>query len=239
MRYELHYWPGIPGRGEFVRLALEDAGASYIDTARASPEGMAAMERLLDDASLETPPFAPPFLKAGPLLIGQTGNILLYLGGRHGLAPKSERGRLWVHQLQLTVADLVAEVHDSHHPISGELYYKDQKKEAAKRAKDLRENRLPKFLGYFDRVLAANPKKKGWLAGAQRSYADLSLFHLIEGLRYAFPNAMHPLDRKHPRLGALHDRVAARPRIAAYATSGRKQPFNEDGIFRHYPELDP
>jgi glutathione S-transferase len=233
MRYELYYWPGIQGRGEFVRLALEEASAPYTDVARGD---MAAMLLLLNGKGLSTPPLAPPFLKAGKLLIGQTANILLYLGDHHGLAPKSEAGRLWTHQLQLTIADLVAEVHDAHHPISGGLYYKDQKPEAARRTQALRDERLPKYLGYFSNVLAQG--KGGWLGGRKMTYADLSLFQIVAGLRYAFPKCMKRLETENPALTTLHDRVAAGPHIAAYLKSSRRLPFSTEGIFRHYPELD-
>jgi glutathione S-transferase len=239
MRYELYYWPTIQGRGEFVRLALEDAGAAYTaaytDVARGSA-GMAKMMRLLDDTKVAYPPFAPPFLKAGKLLIAQAANILLYLGARHGLAPKAEAGRLWAHQLQLTVADLVQEVHDTHHPIASSLYYADQKPEAKRRSADFLDNRVPKYLGYFERVLAR--QRGSYLLGARLSYPDLSLFQIVEGLRYAFPNAMPRIEKKHRRVVAVRDAVAARPRIKAYLASERRIPFNEDGIFRHYPELD-
>ena len=228
MRYELYYWPSIQGRGEFVRLALEDAGADYVDVAR-RPRGMAAMMRLME--STAQPPFAPPFLRAGTLLIGQSANILLYLGSRLGLAPKSEPGRLWLHQLQLTIADWVVEAHDVHHPIGSGLYYEQQKREAKRRAEDFRINRLPKFLDYFG-ALAAQKRR------ARISYVDLSLFQMIAGLRYAFPREMARLERRRAWAAALHDRIAARPRIAAYLASPRRIPFNESGIFRHYSELD-
>ena len=235
MRYELYYWPGIQGRGEFVRLALEDAGADYLEVAR-RPRGMTAMSRFMESRSVKRPPFAPPFLKAGELVVGQTANILFFLGPRLGLAPKSDAGRLWAHQLQLTIADWVGEVHDSHHPIAGGLYYEDQKREAKRRAKNFTAERLPKFLHYFEQVLARNGGRA--LLGNAVSYVDLSLFQMIEGLRYAFPRTMTKQERKHRRVIALHDRVAARPRLAAYLASERRLPFNQDGIFRHYPELD-
>ena len=237
MRYEFYYWPGIQGRGEFVRLALEEAGADYVDVARGEG-GMAAMMRLMEDERVERPPFAPPFLKAGRLLIGQTANILLFIGARHGLAPKDEAGRLWTNQLQLTVADLVVEAHDTHHPIAVSLYYEDQKPAARRRAEDFRRNRIPKFLGYFERVLERNPRGDRHLVGARLTYADLSLFQVVEGLDYAFPRAMKRLAKRYPKVMALHDRVAARPRIKAYLASDRRIPFNEEGIFRHYAELD-
>ncbi len=233
MRYELYYWPEIQGRGEFVRLALEEAGADYVDVAR-TKGGMSTMMRLLETG--ERPPFAPPFLRAGKLLIAQTAEILLYLGARHDLAPKGEVGRLWVHQCQLTLADFLVEVHDTHHPIASGLYYENQKSEAKRRAADFLANRLPKFLGYFENILARNPR--GGLAGAKLCYADLSLFQMVEGLFYAFPNAMARRRSQYPRIFALRDRVATRPRVAAYLESERRIPFNEKGIFRHYPELD-
>jgi len=240
MPYELYYWPSIPGRGEFVRLALEEAGAGYVDVARLSDDGatgMSAMLQMLEDETLARPPFAPPFLRAGRQIIAQTANILLFLGERHGLAPRSAPGRVWVHQLQLTLADFVSEIHDAHHPISGNLYYDDQRVEARWRTADLLDARAPKYLGYFERVLAQNGSG-GWLAGARRSYADLSLFQVVAGLRYGFPRAMGRLEKAYPRVTALHDRVAARPRVRAYLDSERRIAFSEDGIFRHYPELD-
>jgi glutathione S-transferase len=234
MRYELYYWPGIQGRGEYVRLALEDAGADYVDVAR-SERGMAAMMRMMEARSA-TPPFAPPFLKAGKLVIGQTANILLYLGSRHGLAPKAEAGRLWVHQLQLTVADFVVEIHDTHHPIGVSLYYEDQRAPAKKRTGEFWNERVPKYLGYFERLLQSN--RGVYLTGRRATYADLSLFQIVEGLRYAFPKRMRAFERRIPGLVDLHDRVAARPNIKAYLSSERRIAFNEDGIFRRYKALD-
>lgn len=235
MRYELYYWPSIQGRGEYVRLALEEAGAAYRDVAR-SGAGMAAMMRLMESERLKQPPFAPPFLKAGKQIIAQTANILLYLGARHGLAPASEAGRLWAHQLQLTVTDFVSEVHDTHHPIATDLYYEDQRREAKLRARYFRQSRIPKYLGYFEDVLERNGGRH--LIGGRVTYPDLSMFQLVEGLRYAFPKAMKRVEKKTPLLVGLHDRVAERPRIASYLTSKRRIPFNEDGIFRRYPALD-
>jgi len=237
MRYELYYWSSIQGRGEFVRLALEEAGADYVDVAR-EEGGEAAMLRLLDGEEVARPPFAPPYLKAGALLIGQTANILLYLGGRLGLAPAPEAGRLWAHQLQLTIADFVDEAHDTHHPIASSLYYEDQRKEARARARDFLQSRAPKYLGYFERVLGRNAAGDGHLVGGTLSYPDLSVFQVVAGLRFAFPRAMAGLEPKYPRVIALHERIVARPRIAAYLASDRRIPFNQDGIFRHYPELD-
>jgi glutathione S-transferase len=241
MRYELYYWPTIQGRGEFVRLALEEARADYVDVARGSKRegaGVPALLELLDGKTVEHPPFAPPFLKAGPLLIGQTANILLFLGERHSLAPRSLAGRLWANQLQLTLADFLVEAHDTHHPIASGLYYEDQREEARRRADDFLKTRAPKFLAYFERVLTKSSGKAAWLAGKSLTHPDLSLFQTVAGLRYAFPQAMARLERKCPRVVELHDRVAARSRIAAYLASDRRIPFNEEGIFRHYPELD-
>lgn len=241
MIYQLYYWPGIQGRGEFVRLALEEAGAEYLDIARMPQEqggGVAAMMKLLEDAEVECPPFAPPFLKAGRRLIGQTANILLFLGPRLGLAPRDAVGRLWTHQLQLTLADFVLEIHDTHHPVGGGLYYAEQKAEARRRSRDFVAYRLPKFLGYFERVWARNAQSDKWLVGKQLSYVDLSMAQVIAGLRYAFPRASKRALRGCPGLRALHDQVFARPRIKRYVASGRRLAFNNDGIFRHYPELD-
>ena len=235
MDYQLYYWPTIQGRGEFVRLALEEAGAAYADVAR--EEG--GMQLLLDAmASDAHPPFAPPFLRAGKLTIGQTANILLFLGARHGLAPDSEQGRLWVHQLQLTIADLVVEAHDTHHPVAASLYYEDQSGEAKRRAADFLQQRVPKFLGYFEHILERHAGHGSFLAGRQFSYADLSLFQVMEGLHYAFPRAVAAHEHAWPRLADLRTRVAARPNISAYLASPRRIPFNQQGIFRHYPELD-
>jgi glutathione S-transferase len=238
MAYELYYWPEIQGRGEFVRLALEDAGAAYIDVARqpAKGGGVPAMMALLDGKLVTHPPFAPPFLRSGKLLIGQSANILLYLGARHGLAPVNEAGRLWTHQLQLTIADLVGEAHDTHHPIASSLYYDDQRPEATRRAADFRQSRMPKYLGYFENVLERSGGRH--LLGRRLTYADLSLFQIVEGLRYAFPKAMARLEKKIPRVIDLHDGVFQRPRIKAYLGSERRIAFNEMGIFRQYAELD-
>jgi glutathione S-transferase len=235
MRYELYYWPEIQGRGEFVRLALEEAGASYLDVAR-DKGGTEAMFKLMEGKRVKCPPFAPPFLKAGKLVIGQTANILLFLGARHGLAPRDEAGRLWVHQMQLTIADFVVEAHDTHHPIGSGLYYEDQKKESKRRAADFLKNRAPKYFGHFEDVLARNRGK--YLLGRRLCYADLSVFQIAAGMRYAFPNATAKLEKKLPRVVALHDLVAQRPRIAAYLAADRRIDFNEYGIFRHYAELD-
>ena len=234
MRYELYYWPSIQGRGEYVRLALEEAGADYIDVARRG-SGTARMMAMMNDKRSDTPPFAPPFLKAGKLVIGQTANILLYLGGRHRLAPKAEAGRLWVHQLQLTIADFVVEIHDTHHPLGPTLYFEDQRPAAKRRTREFRDERLPKFLDYFEGLI---DRGGPYLTGRRLTYADLSLFQIVEGLRYAFPRTMKRFERNVPGVIALRGRVAERPNIAAYLASDRRIAFNEDGIFRHYKALD-
>ena len=239
MTFELFYWPGIQGRGEFVRLALEAAGAEYVDVARApAPRGgVPAMRKLMAAKTTPRPPFAPPFLRHGEVLIGQTANILLYLGPLLGLAPAGEADRLWAHQVQLTIMDVVNEVHDTHHPISSGLYYEDQRDEAARRAEAFRAGRAPLFLGWLERLLAGRPPRR-YLVGDAPGYPDLSLFQVVAGLRYAFPRAMARLEPAVPRCVALHDRVAALPRVAAYLASPRRIAFNNDGIFRRYPELD-
>jgi len=240
MQYRLYYWPEIQGRGEFVRLALEEAGAPYIDVARESGPGLGvpAMMKLMDARRVRHASFAPPFLQAGRLLVGQTANILLFLGPRHGLTPKAEEGRLWTHQLQLTISDFIAEAHDTHHPVASSLYYEDQKLEARRRAASFRGERIPKFLGYFEQILARNPRGQRYVTGTKLTYADLSLFQIMAGLRFAFPRAMNTAARRYRRLTALTDMVASRPSIARYLASERRIPFNQEGLFRHYPELD-
>ena len=234
MRYQFYYWPEIQGRGEFVRLALEDAGAAYDDVARKA-DGENRMMAMMNGRD-KHPPFAPPFLKAGKLVIAQSAEILFYLGPRLKLGPRAEADRLWLHQLQLTVMDFVKEIHDTHHPLGGEFYYEDAKPEAKRFTDNFLEVRAPKYLGYFERVL----KKSGgaYALGRKVAYADLSLFQLIEGLRYAFPRAMTRIERDVPRVVAVRDRVAERERVKKYLASPRRIPFNEMGVFRHYPELD-
>lgn len=251
MSYELFYWPGLQGRGEFVRLALEEAGADYVDVARmppadssgdADPEGteagLATMMSILQSDTEPYIPFAPPFLRDGTMIVAQTANILLYLGPRLGLAPHDEAQRHWVHGLQLTIADVVTEAHDTHHPIASSLYFEEQRDAAQERAADFIANRIPKFMHYFERVLRQNPAGPRHLAGKTLTYADLSMFQLIDGLRYAFPRAMKDFAKQYPQLAALHDAIRARPRIAAYLASPRRVRHNESCIFRHYPELD-
>ncbi len=233
MAYDLWYWPSLQGRGEFVRLALEAADIPYVDRARDSDE-----EGLMADMKARTGrvPFAPPYLDTESGAIAQVANILLYLGERHDLAPAALADRLWLHQLQLTIADLVAEVHNVHHPVAMMDYYDDQKPEAARAAAQFREERLPKFLDHFEGAAQANPGD--WLIDDRWTYGDTSLFQLVEGLRYMFPRRMKTLAPDHPNLIRIRDRVADLPGIRAYLESDRRIAFNTDGIFRHYPELD-
>ncbi len=241
MPYELHYWPGIQGRGEFVRLALEAAGVPYVDVARGDAsvgQGVPALLHYLQDLSVVRPPLACPVLVDGKQVIGQTAAILLYLGPRLKLVGASEADRLWTHQIQLTIADAVDQAHNTHHPVGSGLYYEEQKPEALRAAKEFRSQRIPKFLGWLEAVLARNPKGHRYLVGARLSYVDLSLFQLVEGLLYAFPKATRRALKKTPLVLALHDRVAQHRRVSAYLRSERRIPFNEDGIFRRYPELD-
>jgi glutathione S-transferase len=237
-RYELFYWPEIQGRGEFVRLALEQAGADYVDVARTAKRGVNEMIALMNDPKRQSQPFAPPFLRAGKVVIGQTANILLFLGPRLKLSPRDEAKSLWVHQLQLTIADWVGETHDTHHPIGGGLYYEEQKRAAKRRAAEFTAERLPKFFPYFEAILKRNAGSGPYLLGRTLTYADLSLFQMVAGLRYAFPKTMARLEPKYPHTVQLHNRIAALPRIKAYLASSRRLPFNQEGIFRHYKELD-
>jgi glutathione S-transferase len=238
MAYKLWYWPTIQGRGEFVRLALEGAEIEYQDCARdVGEDGLMAD---LNDRTGRTP-FAPPYLElpgseSGALVIAQVANILMYLGERHGLAPSNMADRLWLNQLQLTIADLVAEVHNVHHPVAMMDYYDDQKPEAARAAKQFREDRITKFLGHFEDAAQANPGD--WLIDHKWTYADTSLFQVIEGLRYMFPERMRTLEPDYPNLVRIHGQVATLPGIKAYLKSDRRLAFNTDGIFRYYPELD-
>ena len=233
MQYELYYHAANPGRGEFIRLPLEEAKADWVDVAR-TPGGTEKVTRFMQDAAERHPPFAPPFLRHGELIVGQTANILLYLGPLLKLAPDDEQGRLWTHQLQLTISDLVQAIQHTHHPIAHGAYYDDQKPEALAYTKAFFAERIPKFFGYFERVLGGREH----MVGDRLTYVDLSIFFLLEGLRFSFPKRMKSAESAFPGIVALHDRVAARPNIAAYQKSPRHMAFNERGVFRYYPELD-
>lgn len=237
MVYKLYYWPHLQGRGEFVRLALEEAAAPYEDVAR-GPGGLGKMMAFMEDENEQHPPLAPPFLKDGDRVISQTAAILFHLGPKLGLAPEDEAQRLWAQEIQLTIDDLISEVHDTHHPVGGGLYYEDQKPEALRRSEGFRKRRIPKYLGWLENILRRNPEGSAHLVGGSLSYADLSLFQVVEGLTYAFPRATARVLPSTPHVAAVHRAVAERPRIKAYLASERRLPFNEEGIFRHYPELD-
>jgi len=241
MAYELYYWPTIQGRGEFVRLALEAAGATYVDVARGAADagqGVPAMQRALRSHTQTQPPFAPPFLKDGDVLIGQTAAILNHIAPALRLVARNDRMRVWTQQIQLTIADMVTEAHDTHHPLDAGLFYEDQKPEALRRAKGFCSARMPKYLQWFESIIVRNPAGSRHLVGGRLSYADLSLFQLIEGLRYAFPKAARQALTSTPAVVQLIERVAALPKVAAYLRSERRIAFNEQGIFRRYPELD-
>jgi len=237
MTYELYYWDGLQGRGEYVRLALEDAGADYVDVAR-TDGGTDKMMDFMHGRHGSEMPFAPPFLKDGDIIVSHVANILHYLGPKLGLVPEDEQGRIFAHGLQLTIADFVMEVHDTHHPISTMDYYEDQRQEAKARSRAFLKHRVPKFVGYFERIIKANPANNGHAVGDALTYVDLSLFQIAEGLAYAFPRAMKDFDKDYPNVARLRDVVRKRPKITAYLASKRRLAFNESGIFRHYPELD-
>jgi glutathione S-transferase len=240
--YALYYWPSLPGRGEFVRLVLEQAGVAYDDVARrpaAEGGGVPAIMAQLRGTGPGLRPLAPPVLVHGRLRLAQMPNICAWLGARHGLVPDGDDVRAEAMQLQLTIADLVVEAHDTHHPVGKGDYYEDQKAEAKRSAAQFLEQRLPKFLRWFESVLEANPHGQGrHLLGASLTYVDLSMDQLLRGLAYAFPRAFEALIPEIPGLIALRDHVDGLPRIAAYRASPRCIPFNESGIFRRYPELD-
>ena len=238
MAYELYYWDGIQGRGEFVRLALEEAGADYVDVTREPGRGTDEMMKFLKSADESQIPFAPPFLRDGDRIISHVANILFYLGPKLGLAPEDEALRWFANGLQLTITDFIAEVHDTHHPIATSKYFEEQKEEAKARTTEFIRHRVPKFLGYFERVLNQNPAGSDHIVGEAISHVDLSLFQVVQGLRYAFPKAMRDHSERYPALTRLHDAVKARPRITTYLNSPRRLAFNEHGIFRRYPELD-
>ena len=241
MVYELYYWPHIQGRGEVVRLALEAGDADYIDIARNADSVEAGREKILEKINEESatrPPFAPPFLIDGDIVVAQAANILFYLGPKLGLAPSSETERIFAHQLQLTITDLLMEVHDTHHPISNALYYEEQKEESVQRASGFIDNRIPKYMNYFEKVLKNNPSHSGWLIGDKMTYVDLSLFQVVQGLRYAFPKGFKKYEKRCLSVLSLNDKVFLDNKVSKYLSSDRRIPFNKSGVFRYYPELD-
>ncbi|HMJ13827.1 MAG TPA: glutathione S-transferase [Polyangiaceae bacterium] len=237
-RYELYYWPMIQGRGEFVRLVLEDADQAYVDVARL-PEneggGMPALRRALSEAPLA---FAPPILKYDGTWISQTTNICAFLAARHGRMPAGEGAERLASHLAATVYDFATEIHNVHHPLGSSLYYEDQKAEALRAAAAFLGHRLAKFLGFFERCIEQNAAAEPWLLGNALSYPDLWLFQIVEGLCYAFPKAMAARLPTHAKIARAREAVRTRPRLAAYLASERRIAFNEHGLFRHYPELD-
>lgn len=240
--YALYYWPSLPGRGEFVRLVLEQAGVAYDDVARrptAEGGGVPALMAQLRGDGPGLRPLAPPVLVHGRLRLAQMPNICAFLGARHGLVPDDEPAKAEAMQLMLTVADLVVEAHDTHHPVGKGDYYEDQKPEARRYAAQFVAQRLPKFLRYFESVLQANQQgQRRHLLGGSVTYVDLAMDQLLRGIEYAFPRAFARLEPEIPGLLALRGHVDELPRIAAYRASPRCIPFNETGIFRRYPELD-
>ncbi|KAL8377496.1 hypothetical protein RB595_008259 [Gaeumannomyces hyphopodioides] len=241
--FHLIYWPGFPGRGEFVRIALEEAGIAYKDTAH-QVDGMSVMQAQLAGDDKNPPVFAVPALRHGDVLISQTPNILQYLGEVAGLAPTAAAGgagRHHVHALALTALDGFGdEVHGTHHPVDVAAYYDDQRAEALRYARVYVGGRLPKFLAYFEGVLAAPTSGAGpWLYGGRLTYADLALYHGLDGVHFAFPKAVAKAKEsgKYGRVFALYDAVKERPNIKAYLASERRQKYS-DGLFRYYPELD-
>ena len=237
MTYQLYYWPHLMGRGELVRLALEAARAPYVDVARLPAEEGGGVEAVLAIYRAHGTGFAPPYLRDGEQLIAQTANILLYLGRRLGLAPADDAGWLRANEIQLTIADVIGEVHDTHHPIATSLTYEDQRAAARERARYFREDRLPKFLGHFEGLLERDGGRQ-WLVGDAMSYADLSLFQLLCGLEHAFPKAYARTRGSAPRTVGLAERVAAVESVAEYLASPRRIGFNAHGIFRRYEALD-
>ncbi|KEY69018.1 hypothetical protein S7711_03320 [Stachybotrys chartarum IBT 7711] len=243
--YELIYWPSAPGRGEPVRLLFEEAGVPYADTAKDAGravetiQGLMAAEHLGDDSN--PPVFAPPLLRHGDLLINQLPNILLYLAPKLGLAPAAGPAVYHLNAIVLTLLDgFVNELHETHHPIATSQYYDDQKPEAKKRSKSYREERLPRFLGYAQRLLDAKTSGDGpWLYGGSLTYADLVLFQGIHGTKYAFPKTVEKLQKsgKYDGVFALFDAVQERPNIKAYMASDRRVDYSQ-GIWRYYPELE-
>ncbi|EAU41783.1 putative glutathione S-transferase P subunit [Fulvimarina pelagi HTCC2506] len=239
---DLYYWPDIPGRGEYVRLVLEAGGLKYRDVVRlpeAEGGGMPAMVAFLEGRKGYPIPFAPPFIVDDGILVSQTALCCAHVAAQCGLAPEAEADRAFALSVAVTTADFAAEAHDTHHPISVSLYYEDQKPEAMRRAEDFRNNRIPKFLAWYENLIENNPTDSGWLVGDRMTYADLGLFHTCRGLAYAFPNAMGEASQAAPKVQELCRTIAKLPKVIAYQGSDRALRFSTDGLFRRYPELDP
>lgn len=250
--YELLYHPGIPGRGEFIRLVLEAAGVPYKDLANDSIEGAYSVQAIIDPSSTgdddgNPPPFAPPALRipsegkrGTALVIYQTPSILAYLGDRLGLAGADQAERAWVLSHTLTALDCNNEVHDTHHPIAVSEYYEAQMDEALKKAKVFREHRIPKFLGYFERLLMGNKEHGGgrYLVGCKLSFADTTVWQVLSGLEFAFPREIEARKQEYPTLfEKFYPSIREEKGIKEYLASNRRLPFGM-GVYRHYPELD-
>lgn len=236
---ELFYWPGIQGRGEFPRMLLEDAGIPYVDVCR-HVGGIDRMSAIMHGEGAPLMPFAPPFMNVDGMWISHTAAIMTYVAEKFGLAPRDEQEKMIARTLALTIADLLTEAHDTHHPITIEQHYEQQQDAALLRAAAFRDLRMPKFLRHFERTIAHNDRRGGGgvIVGIEITYIDIALFQVIEGLSYAFPRALARVQGELPLLRSLHARVSKRPRLAAYLASERRVPFNEHDIFRRYPELD-
>lgn len=250
--FELLYHPSVPGRGEFIRLALEAASIPYNDVANNDKKGYSIVQaacspKSTGDTDGNPPAFAPPALRvpgAGKdgktLLIYQTPNILIYLGPHLGLAPEDEVERLWVNQNMLTALDLNNETHDTHHPIAVMQYYEDQKEEALKKSKNFRENRIPKYFSFFERVLKGNEEtgKGKYLVSDMLTYADTTLWQVMDGLHFAFPKELEARSNDYPLLfGTFYPSIKEEKHLKEYLASDRRLPYSM-GVFRHYPELD-
>lgn len=144
--------------------------------------------------------------------------------------------------MALTALDLNNEVHDTHHPLAVGKYYEEQKEAALEKAKDVRENRLPKFFSYFERNLKFNESNGGgkgrFLVGNRLTFADLVVWQVLDGCLFAFPKEMEARKKEFQGLfGTFYESVRGKGGLEEYLKSERRLPYSE-GIFRHYPELD-
>jgi len=239
MAYELYYWPFIPGRGEPVRLTFAFGGVAYRDVAREAPspkEGAEILVSFNEGERSEGHPFAPPYLIVDEdgerTLHWQSAHLCDLVARREGLV--DEANASYAASLVLTLADLMDEAHDTHHPLATGLYYEEQKDAAKVRAGYFWENRIPKYLGFFEH----HASDAGTLVGEATSHVDAIAWHVLEGLHYAFPKAMASYAGRWPKLEALRACVPQHPSLGAYIASDDRMAFNEQGIFRRYPELD-